>query len=154
MLGAGPLVLRRLPDGLAARRGHGVRGDVVCGAGSWGRSSWIDAAHADRRVARGGARWRTAGGLGRRSGAVEAVPSTAAPIVADLASRAPELQYQVRLSLFLRGTPGLQPWEEPHPRVRGAERRGTRACLAAKRLSIVSGGAGTASMWWRVHSVG
>ncbi|MDX2545528.1 glycosyl hydrolase 115 family protein [Streptomyces sp. WI04-05B] len=58
----------------------------------------IDAAHTDRRVARGGARWRTVVGLGRRSGAVEAVPSTAAPITADFASRAPELRYRVRFS--------------------------------------------------------
>ena len=35
-------------------------------------------------------------GLGRRTGAVEAVPSTAAPITGDFASRAPELRYRVR----------------------------------------------------------
>ncbi|MEH0423455.1 glycosyl hydrolase 115 family protein [Streptomyces sp. B21-083] len=58
----------------------------------------IDAAHTDRRVARGGAHWRTVRGLGRRSGAVEAVPSTAAPITADFAARAPELRYRVRFS--------------------------------------------------------
>ncbi|ELP65025.1 glycosyl hydrolase 115 family protein [Streptomyces turgidiscabies] len=58
----------------------------------------IDAAHTDRRVTRGGARWRTVRGLGRRSGAVEAVPSTAAPITADFATRAPELRYRVRFS--------------------------------------------------------
>ncbi|WP_449352938.1 glycosyl hydrolase 115 family protein [Streptomyces shaanxiensis] len=58
----------------------------------------IDAAHADRRVARAGCRWRTVGGLGRRTGAVEAVPSTAAPITADFASRAPELRYRVHFS--------------------------------------------------------
>lgn len=56
----------------------------------------IDAAHADRRVGRGGSRWRTVRGLGRRTGAVEAVPSTAAPITGDFASRAPELRYRVR----------------------------------------------------------
>ncbi|MET9459757.1 glycosyl hydrolase 115 family protein [Streptomyces canus] len=56
----------------------------------------IDAAHADRRVGRGGCRWRTVRGLGRRTGAVEAVPSTAAPITGDFASRAPELRYRVR----------------------------------------------------------
>jgi hypothetical protein len=56
----------------------------------------IDAAHADHRVARGGSRWRTVRGLGRRTGAVEAVPSTAAPITGDFASRAPELRYRVR----------------------------------------------------------
>lgn len=55
----------------------------------------IDAAHTDRRVARGGARWRTVRGLGRRTGAVEAVPSTAAPVTADFAARAPELRYRV-----------------------------------------------------------
>lgn len=56
----------------------------------------IDAAHTDRRVARGGRHWRTVPGLGRRSGAVEAVPSTAAPVTGDLASRAAELRYRVR----------------------------------------------------------
>ncbi|MFJ9154105.1 glycosyl hydrolase 115 family protein [Streptomyces sp. NPDC102270] len=60
----------------------------------------IDAAHADQRVSRGGCRWRTVRGLGRRTGAVEAVPSTAAPITGDFASRAPELRYRVRF----RGT--------------------------------------------------
>ncbi|MDX3452967.1 glycosyl hydrolase 115 family protein [Streptomyces sp. ME02-8801-2C] len=58
----------------------------------------IDAAHTDRRVARGGARWRTVRGLGRRSGAVEAVPSTAESFTADFADRAPELRYRVRFS--------------------------------------------------------
>ncbi|MER7564814.1 glycosyl hydrolase 115 family protein [Streptomyces sp. NPDC097941] len=58
----------------------------------------IDAAHTDQRVSRGGCRWRTVRGLGRRTGAVEAVPSTAAPITADFASRAPELRYRVRFS--------------------------------------------------------
>ncbi|MDN0196543.1 glycosyl hydrolase 115 family protein [Streptomyces sp. S.PNR 29] len=56
----------------------------------------IDAVHADQRVARYGCRWRTVRGLGRRTAAVEAVPSTAAPITADFASRAPELRYRVR----------------------------------------------------------
>lgn len=56
----------------------------------------IDAAHTDRRVGRGGCRWRTVRGLGRRTGAVEAVPSTAAPITGDFALRAPELRYRVR----------------------------------------------------------
>ncbi|MGW0421303.1 glycosyl hydrolase 115 family protein [Streptomyces sp. NPDC003015] len=58
----------------------------------------IDAAHTDQRVSRGGCRWRTVRGLGRRTGAVEAVPSTAAPITGDFASRAPELRYRVRFS--------------------------------------------------------
>ncbi|MEU6357121.1 glycosyl hydrolase 115 family protein [Streptomyces sp. NPDC047072] len=58
----------------------------------------IDARHADRRVARGGSRWGTVPGLGRRTGAVEATPSTAAPITGDLASLAPELRYRVRFS--------------------------------------------------------
>lgn len=58
----------------------------------------IDAAHADRWVGRGGCRWRTVRGLGRRTGAVEAVPSTAAPITDGFASRAPELRYRVRFS--------------------------------------------------------
>lgn len=58
----------------------------------------IDAAHFEQRVARGGARWRVVRGLGRRTGAVEAVPSTAASVTSDFASRAPELRYRVRFS--------------------------------------------------------
>lgn len=58
----------------------------------------IDAAHADQRVARGGSRWRTVRGLGRRKGAVEAVPSTADSITGEFADRAPELRYRVRFS--------------------------------------------------------
>jgi hypothetical protein len=58
----------------------------------------IDAVHADRRVARGGARWRTVRGLGRRTAAVEAVPSTAAPVTGDFTTRAPELRYRVRFT--------------------------------------------------------
>lgn len=58
----------------------------------------IDAAHADRWVGRGGCRWRTVRGLGRRTGVVEAVPSTAAPITDGFASRAPELRYRVRFT--------------------------------------------------------
>ncbi|MFJ8533898.1 glycosyl hydrolase 115 family protein [Streptomyces sp. NPDC093591] len=56
----------------------------------------IDAVHADQRVARDGAHWRVVRGLGRRTGALEAVPSTAAPVTADFATRAPELRYRVR----------------------------------------------------------
>ncbi|MFI1509674.1 glycosyl hydrolase 115 family protein [Streptomyces sp. NPDC020597] len=58
----------------------------------------IDAVHTERRVARGGARWRTVRGLGRGAAAVEAVPSTATPVTADLAARAPELRYRVRFT--------------------------------------------------------
>ncbi|GKQ33862.1 glycosyl hydrolase 115 family protein [Streptomyces sp. A012304] len=58
----------------------------------------IDAVHTDQRVARGGACWRTVRGLGRRSGAVEAVPSTAAPVTGDFATAAAELRYRVRFS--------------------------------------------------------
>ncbi|MDQ0828893.1 hypothetical protein QF032_000737 [Streptomyces achromogenes] len=58
----------------------------------------IDAVHTERRVARGGARWRTVRGLGRGAAAVEAAPSTAAPVTADLAARAPELRYRVRFT--------------------------------------------------------
>ncbi|WAU86502.1 glycosyl hydrolase 115 family protein [Streptomyces sp. Qhu-G9] len=58
----------------------------------------IDAAHFDRRVARGGAHWRTVRGLGRRTAAVEAVPSTAEPITEELTRRAPELRYRVRFA--------------------------------------------------------
>ncbi|MGW2613738.1 glycosyl hydrolase 115 family protein [Streptomyces sp. NPDC001500] len=56
----------------------------------------IDAVHTERRVARGGARWRTVRGLGRRGAAMEAGPSTAPPVTADFASRSPELRYRVR----------------------------------------------------------
>ncbi|WP_037801934.1 glycosyl hydrolase 115 family protein [Streptomyces resistomycificus] len=58
----------------------------------------IDAVHFERRVTRGGSRWRTVRGLGRRSAAVEAVPSTAAPVTGDFAARAPELRYRVRFA--------------------------------------------------------
>jgi hypothetical protein len=58
----------------------------------------IDAAHFERRVARGGSHWRTVRGLGRRTGAMEAVPSTAAPVTGDFAARAPELRYRVRFA--------------------------------------------------------
>ncbi|MDX5567674.1 glycosyl hydrolase 115 family protein [Streptomyces sp. ID05-04B] len=58
----------------------------------------IDARHTERRVARGGARWRTVRGLGRGAAAVEAAPSTAAPVTTDLATRAPELRYRVRFT--------------------------------------------------------
>jgi hypothetical protein len=58
----------------------------------------IDAAHFDGRVAPGGADWRVVRGLGRRRAAVEAVPSTAAPITADITARAPELSYRVRFT--------------------------------------------------------
>ncbi|UOB14518.1 glycosyl hydrolase 115 family protein [Streptomyces sp. HP-A2021] len=58
----------------------------------------IDAAHFDRQVARGGARWRVVRGLGRRTAAVEAVPTTAPPITEDLPTRSPELRYRVRFT--------------------------------------------------------
>ncbi|MFF7451641.1 MULTISPECIES: glycosyl hydrolase 115 family protein [unclassified Streptomyces] len=58
----------------------------------------IDAAHFERRVARGGMRWRFVRGLGRRSGAMEAGPSTAAPVTGDFARRAPEVRYRVRFA--------------------------------------------------------
>jgi hypothetical protein len=58
----------------------------------------IDAAHFDREVPRGGARWRTVRGLGRRTAAVEAVPTTAQPITEDLTTRSPELRYRVRFT--------------------------------------------------------
>ncbi|MFD5269003.1 glycosyl hydrolase 115 family protein [Streptomyces sp. NPDC058335] len=58
----------------------------------------IVAAHFDGRVARGGARWQTVRGLGRHLAAVETVPSTAAPVTSDHATRAPELRYQVRFT--------------------------------------------------------
>ncbi|MDX2676433.1 glycosyl hydrolase 115 family protein [Streptomyces sp. NY05-11A] len=83
--------LKVVNDGERARRR--ARGFVEAG----GYIS-IDAVHTERRVARGGARWRTVRGLGRRGAAVEAVPSTAAPVTADLATRAPELRYRVRFS--------------------------------------------------------
>jgi hypothetical protein len=58
----------------------------------------IDAAHADRQVARGEARWQTVRGLGRRGAAVLTVPLAAPPITEDLAARAPELRYRVRFT--------------------------------------------------------
>ncbi|WP_107120234.1 glycosyl hydrolase 115 family protein [Streptomyces regalis] len=90
--GAGQRVevpLRVVNDGERARRR--ARGFVE----AHGYVS-IDAVHADQRVARGGARWRVVRGLGRRTGALEAVPSTAAPVTADFAGKAPELRYRVR----------------------------------------------------------
>ncbi|WP_405743080.1 glycosyl hydrolase 115 family protein [Streptomyces sp. NBC_00028] len=83
--------VRVVNDGARARRR--ARGFVEAG----GYVS-IDAAHFEQRVARGGARWRVVRGLGRRTGAVEAVPSTAASVTGDFASRAPELRYRVRFS--------------------------------------------------------
>ncbi|WP_406438288.1 glycosyl hydrolase 115 family protein [Streptomyces sp. NBC_01613] len=83
--------LRVVNDGERARRR--ARGFVEAG----GYVS-IDARHADRKVARGGCRWRTVRGLGRRGGAMEAVPSTAAPITEHFATGAPELSYRVRFT--------------------------------------------------------
>ncbi|SES27033.1 Glycosyl hydrolase family 115 [Streptomyces sp. yr375] len=81
--------LKVVNDGARARRR--ARGFVE--ANGWVS---IDAVHTERRVARGGARWQTVRGLGRRSAAVAAVPSTAAPVTAEFAYRAPELRYRVR----------------------------------------------------------
>ncbi|WP_327723078.1 glycosyl hydrolase 115 family protein [Streptomyces europaeiscabiei] len=83
--------LRVLNDGRRARRR--ARGFVE----AHGYVS-IDAAHHDHRVARGGARWRTVRGLGRRTAAMEAAPSTAAPITEEFTTRAPELSYRVRFA--------------------------------------------------------
>ncbi|MGP3981690.1 glycosyl hydrolase 115 family protein [Streptomyces sp. KR80] len=58
----------------------------------------IDAANFHRRVPRGGADWRAVRGLGRRRVAVEAVPSTAAPITGDLTTRSPELSYRIQFT--------------------------------------------------------
>jgi hypothetical protein len=58
----------------------------------------IDAAHFGRRVERGGARWRVVRGLGRRTAAVETVPTTAPPVTGDLTARSPELRYRVRFT--------------------------------------------------------
>lgn len=81
--------LRVVDDGERARRR--ARGFVA----AHGYVS-IDAVHTERRVARGGAGWREVRGLGRRTGALEAVPTTAAAVTADFATRAPELRYRVR----------------------------------------------------------
>ncbi|MPY56117.1 glycosyl hydrolase 115 family protein [Streptomyces spongiae] len=92
--GAGQRVevpLRVRNDGERARRR--VRGFVE----AHGYVS-MDAVHADRRVARNGCRWRTVRGLGRRSGAVEAVPSTAVPVTTDFTTEAAELRYLVRFA--------------------------------------------------------
>ncbi|MEU3486866.1 hypothetical protein [Streptomyces massasporeus] len=51
-----------------------------------------------RAAGRGGARWRIVRGLGRGTGAVEAVPTTAPPVAEDLATRSPELRYRVRFT--------------------------------------------------------
>ncbi|MFI9587572.1 glycosyl hydrolase 115 family protein [Streptomyces sp. NPDC052236] len=94
LTGAGQSIdvpLRVLNDGERARKR--ARGFVE----AHGYVS-IDAAHFDRQVARGGAHWRTVRGLGRRTAAVEAVPSTAAPITGDFTTRAPELRYRVRFA--------------------------------------------------------
>lgn len=80
----------------------------------------IDAVHTERRVARGRARWRTVRGLGRRTAAVEAVPSTAAPITADFAARAPELRYRVRFDST--GTFPMTVFRLPSLDERGARR--------------------------------
>ncbi|MDX3117382.1 glycosyl hydrolase 115 family protein [Streptomyces scabiei] len=81
--------LKVVNDGERARRR--ARGFVE--ADGWVS---IDAVHTERRVARGGAHWRTVRGLGRRTAAVEAGPSTAEPVTADFAARSPELRYRVR----------------------------------------------------------
>lgn len=94
LTGAGQSIdvpLRVLNDGERARKR--ARGFVE----AHGYVS-IDAAHFDRQVALGGAHWRTVRGLGRRTAAVEAVPSTAAPVTGDFTTRAPELRYRVRFA--------------------------------------------------------
>ncbi|MDT7784082.1 MAG: hypothetical protein QOF58_2501 [Pseudonocardiales bacterium] len=58
----------------------------------------IDAAHFHRRVPRSGADWRVVRGLGRRQAAVEAVPSTAAPITDNVTTRSPELSYRIQFT--------------------------------------------------------
>ncbi|MET9816807.1 glycosyl hydrolase 115 family protein [Streptomyces sp. NPDC006355] len=83
--------LRVVNDGERARRR--VRGFVE----AHGYVS-IDAAHFESRVARGGAHWRVVRGLGRRTAAVEAVPTTAPAITDDVATRSPELRYRVRFT--------------------------------------------------------
>ncbi|MEU4449464.1 glycosyl hydrolase 115 family protein [Actinosynnema sp. NPDC050801] len=58
----------------------------------------IDAAHFHHHTPRSGADWRPVRGLGRRQAAVEAVPSTAAPITEDVTNRSPELSYRIRFA--------------------------------------------------------
>ena len=58
----------------------------------------IDAAHFHSRVPRSGADWRVVRGLGRRQAAVEAVPSTAAPITENVTTRSPELSYRIQFA--------------------------------------------------------
>ncbi|KDN77389.1 hypothetical protein DF19_12670 [Streptomyces olindensis] len=92
--GAGTTIevpVRVVNDGERARRR--VRGFVE----AHGHVS-IDAAHFESRVARGGAHWRVVRGLGRRTAAVEAVPTTAPAITDDVTSRSPELRYRVRFT--------------------------------------------------------
>ncbi|MFJ2111580.1 hypothetical protein ACIOEX_06630 [Streptomyces sp. NPDC087850] len=54
----------------------------------------IDAARFGRRVARGGARWETVRGLGRRAAAVQTAPSTGPPVDVQHLASAPELRYR------------------------------------------------------------
>lgn len=91
LTGAGRTVsvpLRVLNDGERARRR--ARGHVE----AHGYVS-IDAAHFDGRTARRGTDWETVRGLGRRTAAVQTVPSTAPPAGPEPASRGAELRYRV-----------------------------------------------------------
>ncbi|MFF5982632.1 glycosyl hydrolase 115 family protein [Streptomyces olindensis] len=105
--------VRVVNDGERARRR--VRGFVE----AHGHVS-IDAAHFESRVARGGAHWRIVRGLGRRTAAVEAVPTTAPAITDDITTRSPELRYRVRFTTT--GTFPVTVFRLPSLDERGARR--------------------------------
>jgi hypothetical protein len=133
--GAGQSVsvpLRVVNDGERARRR--ARGYVE----AHGYVS-IDAAHFDGRVARSGARWQTVRGLGRRSAAVQTVPSTAAPLAtdpgADLGGRAPELRY--RVSFAGTGTFAVTVFRLPSLDERGTRR--VAIALDGGPVTVLSG---------------
>ncbi|MEU6911746.1 glycosyl hydrolase 115 family protein [Streptomyces olindensis] len=105
--------VRVVNDGERARRR--VRGFVE----AHGHVS-IDAAHFESRVARGGAHWRVVRGLGRRTAAVEAVPTTAPAIADDITTRSPELRYRVRFTTT--GTFPVTVFRLPSLDERGARR--------------------------------
>jgi hypothetical protein len=120
--------LRVLHDGERARRR--ARGYVE----AHGYVS-VDAAHFDGRVARAGARWQTVRGLGRRTAAVQTVPSTASSFPPELAARGPELRY--RLPSVSTGTFAVTVFRLP-----SLDERGTRRVAFAlddQPVTVLSG---------------
>ncbi|MGP4047944.1 glycosyl hydrolase 115 family protein [Streptomyces sp. 2A115] len=95
----------------------------------------IDAAHFDGRVARKGARWQIVKGLGRRTAAVQTVPSTAPPLTPELAAQGPELRYRV---LFVStGTFAVTVFRLPSLDERGARR--VAFALDDQPVTVLSG---------------